>query len=35
VLIDRTGNVRFVHTGFSSRTLDRYENEIRLLLSER
>jgi thiol-disulfide isomerase/thioredoxin len=35
VVIDRTGNIRFTHMGYSSKILDRYQSEINLLLSER
>ena len=35
VLIDRTGTIRFVHEGYSAKTLDRYREEIDLLLSEK
>jgi cytochrome c biogenesis protein CcmG/thiol:disulfide interchange protein DsbE len=35
VLIDRSGNIRFTHMGYSTNVLDRYRDEIRLLLAER
>jgi thiol-disulfide isomerase/thioredoxin len=34
VLIDRTGNIRFTHMGYSTNVLGRYRDEIRLLLAE-
>lgn len=34
VLIDRTGQVRFQHVGFSDITRDEYENDVRQLLAE-
>jgi thiol-disulfide isomerase/thioredoxin len=35
VVIDRAGNIRFTHIGYSSKVLDSYHSEINLLLSER
>ena len=35
VVIDRVGNIRFTHMGYSSKVLDSYQSEINLLLSER
>ena len=35
VLIDRAGNIRFTHMGYSARVFDSYRDEITLLLSER
>ena len=35
VLIDRRGNIRFAHMGYSPKVLDSYQEEIGLLLSER
>jgi thiol-disulfide isomerase/thioredoxin len=35
VLIDRAGNIRFTHTGYSAKVLDSYRDEINLLLEER
>jgi thiol-disulfide isomerase/thioredoxin len=34
VLIDRSGNIRFTHMGYSTSVLDHYRDEIRLLLAE-
>jgi hypothetical protein len=35
VVIDRAGNIRFTHTGYSAKVVAAYQNEINLLLSER
>jgi cytochrome c biogenesis protein CcmG/thiol:disulfide interchange protein DsbE len=35
VVIDRAGIVRFVHMGYSTKTLAKYRNEIESLLSEK
>jgi thiol-disulfide isomerase/thioredoxin len=35
VLIDRAGNIRFTHMGYSTKVFDSYQHEIHLLLSER
>ena len=35
VVIDRAGNIRFTHMGYSGKVLDSYRDEINLLLSER
>jgi cytochrome c biogenesis protein CcmG/thiol:disulfide interchange protein DsbE len=35
VVIDRAGNIRFTHIGYSAKVLAAYQNEINLLLSER
>jgi hypothetical protein len=35
VLIDRAGNIRYTHTGYSAKVVDEYRQEIRLLLEER
>jgi thiol-disulfide isomerase/thioredoxin len=35
VLIDRAGNIRFTHMGYSAKVLDSYRDEINLLLAER
>jgi cytochrome c biogenesis protein CcmG/thiol:disulfide interchange protein DsbE len=35
VVIDRVGNIRFTHIGYSLKVLDSYHTEINLLLSER
>jgi len=35
VVIDRAGNIRFTHMGYSGKVLDSYRDEITLLLSER
>jgi cytochrome c biogenesis protein CcmG, thiol:disulfide interchange protein DsbE len=34
VMIDRGGNIRFTHMGYSAKVLDSYQHEINLLLSE-
>jgi len=34
VLIDRSGHIRFTHTGYTAKVLDSYQHEIALLLSE-
>src|ERR1700722_8558175 len=34
VMIDRAGNIRFTHMGYSAKVLDSYQHEIDLLLSE-
>jgi thiol-disulfide isomerase/thioredoxin len=34
VIIDRQGNIRFTHTGYSAKVLDSYRTEIDLLLRE-
>lgn len=33
-LIDRTGQIRFVHSGYSTKTLDSYREEVARLLAE-
>jgi cytochrome c biogenesis protein CcmG/thiol:disulfide interchange protein DsbE len=35
IVIDRGGNIRFTHMGYSGKVLDSYREEINLLLSER
>jgi thiol-disulfide isomerase/thioredoxin len=35
VVIDRAGNIRFTHMGYSTKVLESYRHEIDLLLSER
>jgi thiol-disulfide isomerase/thioredoxin len=35
IVIDRAGNIRFTHMGYSTKVLDSYRREIDLLLSER
>jgi thiol-disulfide isomerase/thioredoxin len=35
VVIDRSGSIRFTHMGYSGKVLDRYRDEINLLISER
>ncbi len=34
ILIDRAGHVRFHHTGFSSKSKGKYEEDVRILLNE-
>jgi cytochrome c biogenesis protein CcmG/thiol:disulfide interchange protein DsbE len=34
-LIDRAGNIRYTHTGYSAKVVDEYRQEIRMLLEER
>ena len=34
ILIDRSGHVRFHHTGFSSKSKGKYEEDVRILLNE-
>lgn len=34
-LIDKTGKIRFVHTGFYQEKIDSYEAELKLLLNEK
>ena len=33
-LIDRAGNIRFTHEGYTSKTLDSYRRELATLLAE-
>jgi thiol-disulfide isomerase/thioredoxin len=35
ILIDRNGNIRFTHMGYSTQVLDSYRDEVERLLSER
>ena len=35
VLIDRSGDIRYTHEGYSARIVDQYRREIRMLLEER
>jgi cytochrome c biogenesis protein CcmG/thiol:disulfide interchange protein DsbE len=35
VVIDRGGNIRFTHMGYSGKVLDSYRDEINLLIAER
>jgi hypothetical protein len=35
ILIDRSGNIRFTHMGYSTQVLDSYRDEVDRLLSER